>query len=355
MIDYIRWVYQWFKGEILAIPGRVIAVVFFTFLLLLPLITTSPSTLRFLIMACIFAIFAASWDLLAVTGQVSLGHALFFGSAGYTAALINIHFGLPAWITIPLGGLSAVVVGLLAGIPALRLRGFYLSLVTLAYPVILTGIIFVFPDFFGGEMGLIGISRLSGSRVGDYYTVVLIMAFSGFIMWKLSDAGSKVLRTGVVFHAIREDEIAARNSGINTVRYKLMAYAFSGFFGGVAGGLYIHFIRIAGPSSLEVFFSVQALLWAVFGGMGTIYGAIVGVFILFPLTEYLRIYEWGEALRFVIVSLVLIFILLFMPEGISVWVLDKIEIRCRRCKVVNIATRRNCRTCRAPLRLEREK
>ena len=355
MIEHVTWTYQWFKGEILAIPGRVIALTFFIVLLLMPLITTNPSTLRFLILTCIFAIFAASWDLLAVTGQVSLGHALFFGSSGYVAALINIHLGFPPWVTIPLGGLCAVGVGLLAGIPALRLRGFYLALVTLAFPVILTGIIYIFPDLFGGEMGLIGISRLSGSRVGDYYTVVLVLVFSGLVMWKMTDAGGKVLRMGVIFHAIREDEIAARNAGINTVRYKLTAYALSGFFGGIAGGLYIHFMRIAGPSSLEVFFSFQALLWAIFGGMGTIYGAIAGVFILFPLTEYLRLFEWGEELRFVIVSMILILILLFMPEGISVWVLDKIEIKCRRCKVVNVAIRANCRACRAPLHLQKKK
>lgn len=355
MIEHVAWTYRWFKGEILAIPGRLIALVFFILLFLVPLITTSPSTLRFLILACIFAIFAASWDLLAVTGQVSLGHALFFGSSGYVAALINIHLGFPSWATIPLGGLCAVGVGLLAGIPALRLRGFYLALVTLAFPVILIGIIYIFPDVFGGEMGLIGISRLSGSRVGDYYTAVLVLLFSGLAMWKMTDAGSKVLRMGVIFHAIREDEIAARNAGISTVRYKLTAYALSGFFAGVAGGLYIHFMRIAGPSSLEVFFSFQALLWAIFGGMGTIYGAIAGVFVLFPLTEYLRIFEWGEELRFVIISLILILVLLFMPEGISVWILDKIEIKCRRCKVVNIAIRANCRACRAPLHLQKKK
>jgi len=355
MIYHLRWMWQWILGEVFSRPGRLIAMLFFLTLFILPVFTTTPSTLRFLILAAIYAIFAASWDLLAVTGQVSLGQALFFGSAGYTAALINIHFGFPIWVTVPLGGLSAVFIGLIAGIPALRLRGFYLALVTLAFPVIFTGIIYIFPEFFGGEMGLIGIDRISKNRVIVYYTVVLVMMVSGFIMWKLSDASSKIIRTGIIFHAIREDEIAARLAGINTVRYKLLAYAISAFFAGIAGGLYIHFMRIAGPSSLAVFFSFQVLLWAIFGGKGTIYGAIAGVYILFPMTEYIMIYEWGENFRHIIMSLILIFTLLFMPEGISVWILDKLGIICRRCKVVNFANRKNCRACRAPLHLENQK
>lgn len=287
MINYFNWkyLYQWIYDEILARPGRVIGLAFFTLLLILPLITTSPSTVRFLTLASIFAIFAASWDLLAATGQVSLGHSLFFGGAGYCTALINIHFGLPPWATILLGGICAVLIGLLAGIPALRLRGFYLSLVTLAFPVILTGIIFAFSDFFGGEMGLIGLKRLSGSRVSNYYIVVVLMIFSALTIWKLSDPGSKVIRTGAIFHAIREDEITARTSGINTTKYKLLAYAISGFFAGIAGGLFVHFFGVSGPSTLGVFFSFQVVLWSIFGGMGTVYGAITGVFILYPITE----------------------------------------------------------------------
>jgi len=354
MINYLYLAYGWFRGEILALPGRVIALGFFTLLLILPLIGIDRSMLSLLIIASIYAIFAASWDILAITGQVSFGHALFFGSAAYTAALVNIHIGLKPWATIPIGSICSVFIGLFVGIPALRLRGFYLSLVTLAFPVILVGIIYIFSDFFGGEKGLIGIDRLCNSKVSDYYLVVIIMIFSSLMMWKLGDAGSKVIRTGVIFHAIRSDEITARTSGINTVKYKLLAYAFSGFFAGIAGGLFVHLFRIAGPSFLEVSLSIQVVMWTILGGMGTVYGALTGVFIFYPLTEYIRVYQWGDELRFIILALTMIFVLLFMPQGISVWVLDKIEIKCQRCKVVNIATRHFCRACRAPLHLKKE-
>jgi len=353
MINYFRLWYRYFQVEVLSIPSRVIALIFFIVIGALPFFTQSPQVLRILILAGIYAIYAVSWDLLAGhTGQISLGHGLFFAVTGYIAALLNLHLGFGPWLTIPIGALCSLLVGLIVGIPALRLRGFYLALVTLAFPIILTGIIFIYPDFTGGELGLFGISRLSPSRLTDTYIVYVVMLFSVFIMYKLTDATSKFVRTGLVFQAIREDEISARKSGINTVKYKLLAYSVSAFFAGIAGGMYAHFLKIMGPSTLELTFSFQAVLWAIFGGMGTIYGAVVGVYTLFPFMEVLRFFPLGDEIRGVLFASVLIIILLFMPEGIGVWVRDKIEITCPRCKEINIARRKRCRICNAQLRLD---
>ena len=346
---------RWIRGEIFFIPGRVIALIFFFFLFIFPVFTNELYFLRIITMASIFALYAASWDLLGgFTGQLNLGHALFFGVASYSAALLNIHFELTPWQTIPLGALAAVLVGLVVGIPALRVRGFYLALVTLSFPLILMGVIFVFPEFTGGELGLSGINRLSASPIRNYYVVTIVFAVSVLILWKLSDAKSKILRLGVIFHAIREDEIAARMSGIDTTNYKLIAFAVSGFFAGIAGGLYVHYLMIAGPSTLELFFSFQAILWTIFGGIGTIYGAVAGVFVLYPLIEIVSIYPLGAEMRYIFFSIILIFTLLFMPEGFTVWILDKIQVECQRCKVINIFTRRTCRACRAPLHIEKK-
>jgi branched-chain amino acid transport system permease protein len=172
-------------------------------------------------------------------------------------------------------------------------------------------------------------------------------------MWKLADGRSKFVRTAIVLHAIREDEITARASGIHTVRYKLMAFGISGFFAGIAGGLYVHFMRVAGPSTLELFMSFQPIIWTIFGGIATIYGAVAGVFILYPLVEFLRLHPVGEIYRFVFMVLILIVVLLFMPQGITRWVRDHIEEICPRCKLINIRTRRYCRACRAPLHAEK--
>jgi len=322
---------------------------FFLFLFFLPLITKEPFILRIAIFANIYAIYAVSWDLLCgFTGQINLGHALFYGVSAYTSALLNHHYGLPPWATIPIGALVAVGTGSIVALPAMKLRGIYLSLATLAFPIVLTGIVFAFPDFTGGELGISGIEPLSLSRRTTYYITLLVMLASVFVMWKLTDVKSKIVRVGIILQAIREDEITARTSGINTTRYKLLAFCLSGFFAGIAGGLYVHIMRIAGPSTLELMTSVNPIVWTVFGGIGTIYGPVTGVYILFPLVEFLWIVQ---EIRILIFAILVVIILLLMPEGIAVWFRDKMESTCPRCKLQNIVTRRTCRACGAELHL----
>ena len=336
-----------FQGDVLAVPGRFIALVFVLLLFIMPAITRDPYILRTLIFANIFVIFAVSWDLLSgYTGQINFGHALFFGVAAYTSALLNIHLGWQPWATIPIGALAGVIAGVVVCLPALRLRGPYLSLVTLAFPLILLGVIFAFTDFTGGELGVSGLDRISESRTVDYYISLLIMVVSVLIMWKLTDAKSSFVRTGIIFHAIREDEIAARASGINTIRYKLLAFIVAGFFAGIAGAFNAHFMRIAGPSNLDLFLSFQVIIWTVFGGICSIYGPVVGVYVLHPLMEFLRIVP---EIRILVFAGIVVVMLLFMPEGIGVWIRDKLERQCPRCKLSNVWYRQTCRACGASL------
>jgi branched-chain amino acid transport system permease protein len=335
----------------MAIPGRLVALVFFVLLFFVPLFIQQPYILRMLIFTNLFVIFAVSWDFISgYTGQMNFGHALFFGVAAYTTAMLNrgapLGPGWPIWATIPIGALAGTVAGAVMCLPALRLRGPYLALVTLAFPLILTGIIFANTQFTGGELGISGIDRISDSKTIDYYISVVVMLVSVFIMWKLTDSKSSLVRTGIIMHAIREDEIAARASGINTIRYKLFAFIVGGFFAGIAGALYAHFMRIAGPSTLEVNLSFQAIIWTVFGGIVSIYGPVVGVYILYPLTESLR---FISEYRMLIFAALVIVILLFMPEGIAVWIRDKMERECPRCKLTNGWWRRTCRACSASL------
>jgi len=339
---YLRRVYSLFRGEVLVLPSRVAVLIFTLAVLLLPLFSQDPYLLRILIFTSIFAILAASWDLLSgFTGQMNFGHALFFGVAAYCTALLNIRLDLPPWISIPIGALGAVLAGLIIGIPCLRLRGTYLALTTLAFPIILMGVVFAIPSITGGELGLSGIDRLSNSRLTDYYITSVLMLGLGFIMWKITDS-----KTGIILHAIREDEVAVRSSGINTTRYKLLAFCLSGFFAGIAGGLYAHIMRTAGPSTLEVALSFQIVIWAVFGGIVSIYGPIAGVFILFPLLEFLRIVP---KIRMLLFAFIVLLTLLYMPQGLIPWLRDKMEKECPRCKIRNVATRKTCRICTAEL------
>ena len=338
-----------FRWGVLPIPGRSLAIGFFIFLFIFPLIFRGNYPLLILTLATIYTIFAVSWDLVSgYTGQVSFGHALFFGLGAYGSALLYKYAGLPPAATIPIGAIGAAVIGVALCLPALRLRGPYLSLFTMALPLLLTEVVRAFPEVTGGYVGIRDLPRLVDSRMGEYYVCLIVMTVSVLIMWKLSDAGSKYVRTGLIFHAIREDEIAARVSGINTIRYKIVAFAVGGFFAGIAGGLFGHILRTVGLGVFAMTMSFQAIIWVVFGGIVSIYGAVVGVFTLFPLVELLQ----GTPLvnyRFLIMAGTVILILLFMPEGIAVRIRDKIEEQCPRCKVTNVAWRRECRACGASL------
>ena len=240
----------------------------------------------------------------------------------------------------------ATVFGFAVGYVCLRLRGSYLSLATLAFPLIALGLLFAFPDFSGGELGVSGVRSLAVSRTANYYIIAVVMIILVFGMWKIADS-----KFGLVLHAIRDDEVAVRASGINTTRYKLAVFAMSAFSAGIAGALYAHFLRVAGPSSLEVALSFQVVIWGIFGGVATIYGPVAAVFILYPLTEWLGSFRAFGELRLLIFAVIVLLVLLFMPRGLTPWVRDKLETQCPRCKQRNGSWRSVCRLCGAPLRL----
>lgn len=340
-----------FRFGVLPVPGRLLAVIFFVFLFILPLITSARYTLHLFNLIAIFAMFAVSWDLLSgYTGQVNFGHALFFGAGGYASALLYQYLGWQPWATVPLGALIAALIGIVTCLPALRLRPPYLSLLTMAFPLILEQVLKSLPkEIGGGHYGLRGFPPLTTSPAGEYYLILILMTVSVFIMWKLTDAGSKYIRTGLIFHAIREDEISARASGINTVRYKILAFAMGGFFAGLAGALHAHVFRAVGPAIFSMTNSFTIIIYVVFGGIVSIYGAVVGVYTLYPLVELVRATPIS-GYRFLIMTGLVILVLLFMPEGVAVWIRDKIERECPRCKLSNVAWRKECRACSASLR-----
>jgi branched-chain amino acid transport system permease protein len=341
----LRRAWAQMTNEVLVLPSRTMVLVWAAGLLLLPLVYSDAYVLRILTMTCIFAIFAASWDLLAgYTGQVNFGHALFFGAGAYASALASLKLGVSPWLTIWLGAAVAALFGYLSGFLCLRLRGSYLSLATLAFPLIGLGLLFAFPDFSGGELGVSGLQRLIIGPTANYYVACVSMLVIVFGLWAIADS-----RFGIVLHAIRDDEVAARASGINTPRYKLTVFALSAAAAGFAGALLAHYLRVAGPSTLEVALSFQVVIWGIFGGVATIYGPVAAVFILYPLTEWLGSFKHIGELRLLIFAVIVLLVLLFMPRGLAPWVRDKIEALCPRCKQRNFVFRKKCRLCGAPL------
>jgi len=335
-------------NEVFVLPSRTLVLIWVIALLALPLVYDDAYVLRILTMTCLFAIFAASWDLLAgYTGQVNFGHALFFGAGAYASGLMSQKLGVSPWLTIWAGAAVATLIGFLAGTLCLRLRGSYLSLATLAFPLIALGLLFAVPEFSGGELGISGLRRLATTPTQNYYVAALAMLAVVFGLWLLADS-----KFGIVLHAIRDDEVAARASGINTPRYKLVVFALSAAAAGFAGALFAHYIRIAGPSTLEVALSFQVVIWGIFGGVATIYGPVAAVFILYPLTEWLGSFEKVGELRLLIFAVIVLLVLLFMPRGLTPWVRDKVETQCPRCKQRNGTWRKMCRLCGAALKAE---
>ena len=336
------------RTEVLVLPSRVLVLAWLVALPALPLAYADPYVLRILTMTCIFAIFAASWDLLAgYAGQVSFGHALFFGAGAYASGLLSLRLGISPWVTVWAGAAVAAVLGFAVGLLCLRLRGSYLSLATLAFPLIALGLLFAFPGFSGGELGVSGLRRLVAGPTANYYVAVVAMLVVVFGLWRLADSNF-----GIVLHAIRDDEVAARASGINTQRYKLAVFAVSGAAAGLAGALFAHFLRVAGPSTLEVALSFQVVIWGIFGGVATIYGPVAAVFVLYPLTEWLGTWRHVGELRLLIFAVIVLLVLLFMPRGLTPWVRDRIESECPRCKQRNGAWRTLCRLCGAALQAQ---
>ena len=256
---------------------------------------------------CINIIMAVSLNLVCgFMGQLALGHAGFMSVGAYAAALFTMHCGLPEAVAFPLGllvgGIVAAIVGFLIGIPALRMRGDYLAIITLGFGEIIRVVANALP-ITGGAKGLSGIP--ASTNFSWAYWVMILSVFVIFAFIK-SRHGRAVL-------SIREDEIAAEASGIRTTYYKMMAFVLAAFFAGIAGGLYAHHVGVLSPTKFDFNYSVEFLVMVVLGGMGSITGSIIAAIVLTILPEALRGFE---DYRMLLYSLVLIVMMLFRPTGL---------------------------------------
>ncbi|MBR6526247.1 MAG: branched-chain amino acid ABC transporter ATP-binding protein/permease [Clostridia bacterium] len=239
-------------------------------------------------------------------GQLALGHAGFMAIGAYTAALVTKHMTVDIALSFPLGliagGLVAAVFGIIIGVPALRLKGDYLAIITLGFGEIIRVIINNLP-FTGGAMGLIGINR--ATTFSYVYVVMVLIVISLFTLGRS--------RHGRAIISIRENEVAAESTGIPTTRYKIFAFTLAAFFAGIAGGLYAHKMGTLSPATFDFNKSIEYLVMVVLGGMGSLTGSIVAATVLTMLPELLRfLADW----RMLIYSIVLILMMLFRPKGL---------------------------------------
>jgi len=260
-----------------------------------------------LILVCINVVLAISLNITAgCLGQMALGHAWFMSIGAYTAALFtksNMIPGVGGYIVaLILGGLVAMIIGVVIGIPALRLRGDYLAILTLAFCEIIRVLIEFF-KFTGGAKGLTGIKLNK-----NFSIIYIIMLLCVFMMYTFMKS-----RHGRAILSIREDEIASESSGINLTFYKTLAFAYSAFFAGVAGGMYAHYIGILGAKNFDFNKSIDILVIVVLGGLGSFTGSAIGAIVLTILPEMLRGFN---DYRMFIYALMLILMMMFRPSGL---------------------------------------
>ncbi len=286
-------------------------------LIVVPLVWRNDYVTGILITAMIFAIFAASWDLLAgITGQVSFGHSVFFGIAGYVTAALFKNLGLNWFLCIIIGALIAVLTGLIVGIPCLRLKGPYLALGTQAFALILFNL-FMTGELLGGTEGISGLPAIVNKDIVKFFIIFGFMIGTFIILLLISKSN-----LGTILKSIRDDETGADAAGINTTRYKLIAFMISGFFAGIAGSLFALSNRSVNPSVYQPLYSFYAIIMASIGGISTISGSLIGAFLFVLLAELFR--PLGE-LSILIFSIILIVVIRFAEHGLLHPALERIK------------------------------
>lgn len=259
---------------------------------------------RILVLICINIILALSVNLIVgFTGQFTIGHSAFMAIGAYAAAMLTITYKLPFPITLLGGGVIAGFIGLLIGIPTLRLKGDYLAITTLGFCQIVVVVIQNIPQL-GGAQGLAGIPPKT-----TFAWTFFIMIATIIVIYNIVHSSE-----GRAMIAIREDEIAAEAMGINTTKYKIMAFVIGAFIAGIAGGLYSHYMMYIEPQSFNFLKSIDFIVYVVLGGLGSIPGCIISTAVLTYLPEGLR--GFGD-LRMVIYPILLIVIMILNAKGIS--------------------------------------
>jgi branched-chain amino acid transport system permease protein len=306
----ITWIKS-FSGSL-----TILCMIILTFL---PFFSQDPAYISYFIpqftFFFIYAIFAASWDIVTgLAGQANFGQSIFFGLAGYIGGALIIEWGFELWIAIIISVIGTTIIGFLVGIPALKIKGPYLMLVTLVLSFIILSV-FAYSHsgwpFYGYE-GISGLPKMSSNPIIEYFILYISLIISFIIMMWISRS-----KFGTILKSIRDDEIGAEASGINTMKYKLYAFMLCALFSGLAGIYYgLHYQTVNPAGNLSMSISFLAIIMAALGGIATIKGSLVGAF-FYVFLEFILI-EIGiplDAVR-IVFSVILLLVIRFANRGI---------------------------------------
>ena len=301
--------------------GRVWLAAALIVLLLYPLAQQSQYYQHVMIMTMMAAVLSSSWNILGgYAGYTSLGHAAFFGLGGYLVALAHNHYGWHPFVSTWFLAIIVMGVALILGWISLRTQGSAFVVVTIAMVFIFRLVALNLSSITNGARGLTqprpGWGGVPWSpefiKVPFHYIMLVLLCLTVFVSWRIRQS-----KFGLGLIAIREDEGKAEAVGINTMLYKVLAFGFSAYFVGVAGGIYSYFFTYIDPQFIfDVFTGVTMVLIALLGGRGTLWGPVLGAFIMEPLGNWIIGEFGGTQIHLTVFGGILLGVMLFMPQGI---------------------------------------
>ena len=284
---------------------------------LLPLVWRNDYVIDVALTALIWMILNQSWNLqLGIGGIWNFGQLAIFAIGGYTSALVSIHWGIPVWLSMILGGLGAALTSLIIAIPVLRLRGIYASLLTFSFAEVVR--LLVIADESGVTGGTFGLSGVPDIAFGDltpdarqrayYWLALALVVATAVVIWVFihSPLGSALM-------ALRDSPGYAAARGVSPMRMQIVTFTTSAFIAGIAGGFYAHYFGVISPSVMGLTPMALFVSMLVVGGLGTFAGPMVGTALIMVVSEYLRDYQ--EA-RLIIVGLILLLTIVIAPRGL---------------------------------------
>ena len=302
--------------------GLIAFIIFLGALAAFPLIFQDPFPRHTLIMIMLYAAMGIGWNIIGgYTGQVSFGNAAFFGVGAYATAIILVNFGITPWLGMLVGCVFSVALAIIVGYPCFRLQGHYFAIATIAVGEIML-LVFTNWEYAGAAVGIympilpesFMNFEFHTSKLPYYYIILVIFVAAIGVCWFFERS-----RLGYYCRAIKEDPDGARSLGVNIQRYKMIAFSISAIITSICGTFYAQYVLYIHPTStMDLMMSIQLCIICLIGGLGKLYGPVIGAFVFIPLTELTRVYmgSEGQAVDLMIYSMLIIILAIWRPQGL---------------------------------------
>jgi branched-chain amino acid transport system permease protein len=297
-------------------------ILFMCILAVVPLFLRDAFLCHILIMIMMYATMSIGWNIIGgYAGQVSFGNAAFFGVGAYTTAILLVNYNVNPWLGMLAGCVLSVGLAVVVGYPCFRLRGHYFAIATIAVGEIMV-VIFTNWDYVGAAVGIympileesVTNFEFHSSKIPYYYIILVMLLVAIAVSYFIEES-----RLGYYLRAIKDDPDGARSLGIDIQKYKMIAFSISAVLTSICGTFYGQYVLYIHPSStMDLMMSIHLCIIALIGGIGKLFGPVVGAFVFIPLMELTRVYlgSEGQGIDMIIYSLLVIMIAIWRPQGL---------------------------------------